>query len=211
MGRMPKMAWYWPGLTQLWSAGRWSGLLIALLFTVLVNLALTSSVVWTDLLSSTVRLVVWSALLVLWAVSFWVTKIGGWGPWAELPIEEDLYADAQSQYLQGNWFGAESLLNRMLERSPRDVDSRLMLATLKRHTGRLNEAVEQLNQLERLDDADRWQNEIETERKILARLQNDDVTEVVTNGSGFNDTLNDDSSKQDAATDDASSDFPEAA
>ena len=40
----------WPGLTELWLAGAWWGLAIGCSFAWLVNLAVVSTFVWTELL-----------------------------------------------------------------------------------------------------------------------------------------------------------------
>jgi cytochrome c-type biogenesis protein CcmH/NrfG len=68
----------------------------------------------------------------------------------------------------GNWFEAEVTLNKLLTRNVVDVEARLMLATLLRHTGRFQEAGEQLGRLSRMDGAERWQMEITRQRTRLA-------------------------------------------
>ena len=72
--------------------------------------------------------------------------------------------------LQADWFGAEQILLDLLSKNPRDVDSGLMLATLWRHTGRFEEASQQLDRLELLDGARKWMLEIHQERKRLAEV-----------------------------------------
>jgi hypothetical protein len=58
----------------------------------------------------------------------------------------------------------------MLRLQPRDAEALLQLATLQRHTERLEEAAASLDRLDRLDEAIRWQLEIAAERTQLARL-----------------------------------------
>jgi protein involved in temperature-dependent protein secretion len=70
---------------------------------------------------------------------------------------------ARGEYLQGNWFQTEELVAQILRRNPRDVEARLLKATLLRHTGRWDEAREQLRQLQRLEGAGSWNMEIERE------------------------------------------------
>jgi cytochrome c-type biogenesis protein CcmH/NrfG len=70
--------------------------------------------------------------------------------------------------LRGNWFETECVLAGLLRRDLRDVDARMMLATLYRHTGRIDEAVEELDRLERIDEAAKWALEIARERRWLA-------------------------------------------
>jgi hypothetical protein len=43
-----------------------------------------------------------------------------------------------------------------------------MLATLLRHTGRLEEAVEHLDRLQRMEGSEKWGLEIQRERELLA-------------------------------------------
>jgi hypothetical protein len=74
-------------------------------------------------------------------------------------------------YLKGNWFEAEYFLSGLLAANPRDVDAALMLATLLRHTGRFDEALEGLARLERCEDAERWHWEIGRERDLVRRAQ----------------------------------------
>ena len=62
-------------------------------------------------------------------------------------------------------------MNRLVARNVKDVDARLMRATLKRHTGRIDEAREELDSLQRFEASAKWQEEIRLEREALARLQ----------------------------------------
>ena len=83
----------------------------------------------------------------------------------------DPFGKAAEQYLKGNWFETECILAGLLRRDPRDVDAGLMLATLYRHTRRLDEAAERLDQLERLDEGVKWALEINRERRWLAEAR----------------------------------------
>jgi len=76
--------------------------------------------------------------------------------------------EALTEYLQGSWFEAEAILGRLLRQVPRDVEGRLLLATVLRRTQRHDEALEQLDRLERLRDAARWSREIADERQRIA-------------------------------------------
>jgi cytochrome c-type biogenesis protein CcmH/NrfG len=79
-----------------------------------------------------------------------------------------MFRTALGEYLQGNWFEAEQILGQLLELRPRDVEGRLMLATLLRHNHRLQEALDQLARVELLSDARFWKQEIEVERRMIA-------------------------------------------
>lgn len=172
-GRTPKLACLWPGLPQLWLRGAWSGLALAIGFTALVNLLLVASLLWTDWLDSGLLLAGWGAAVTLWLASAWVSlgRNGTGSRGVVRPTENDLFQEAQTNYLAGNWFEAETCLNRQLQHNARDVDARLMLATMKRHTGQWDEALRQLEQLERFEDAEKWQQEIERERSLVAQYR----------------------------------------
>ena len=89
-----------------------------------------------------------------------------------------MFTPARDHYLHGNWYEAEETLVQLLRRDPNDVDARLMLATLMRHTERFDDARGQLKQLQRLEAAGKWQLEIRREWEYLAReqQQSDDVS-----------------------------------
>ncbi len=80
---------------------------------------------------------------------------------------DDLFRQALGEYLKGAWFEAESILGRLVAKDPRDVDARLMLATLLRHTDRPADAQRQLEELDRLEKAEKWRAEIDREWQIL--------------------------------------------
>jgi hypothetical protein len=157
----------WPGLPQLWTYGLWSGLVLAIGFGVLVNLLLAASFVWVELVSSDHLRLGWLATAALWGASAAITVRWKWNHTAPkaMATAEALFREALSEYLQGNWFEAEARLNQLLGRWPGDVEARLLLATLLRHTRRHDTALEQLERLERLKDADHWQQEIAAERR----------------------------------------------
>jgi len=72
-------------------------------------------------------------------------------------------------YLQGNWYEAERGFRQLVAANGRDIESRLYLATLLRHTRRFDEASEELDRLELLRDSEQWAVEIEAERRAIAR------------------------------------------
>jgi hypothetical protein len=61
------------------------------------------------------------------------------------------------------------LLRERLGREPRDLEARLMLATLLRHTRRLEDARRELELIERFEGSGKWAWEIRQERAILAQ------------------------------------------
>lgn len=129
-----------------------------------------SGVLWPSLFSGIAGTIIWIIVTCLWCVSLW-RSYRRLGQLRTAPAgDQDLFIQAQVEYLKGHWFEAESLLNRTLKDFPRDADVHLMLATLFRHTERYEEARHQLEQLQRLDGASKWFFEIATELQRLDQL-----------------------------------------
>jgi tetratricopeptide (TPR) repeat protein len=163
----------WPGLPQLSGRGSWSALVVAIGAAALLNVALLGTFVWTELLSPDLRILYWLFLLLAWSVS---ATLSGWLRQRERSLagsetNETVFSEAVDYYLQGNWFEAERALSRLLRKNRRDVESRLMLATLLRHTGRIEEAARQLDVLVRLEEAQTWEQEIRHEAELLERVR----------------------------------------
>lgn len=178
--RVPRICCLWPGLPQLWIAGDWSGLALAVGFACLVNLLLLTTLHWTEWLDAGLKIAGWTAVGVLWCAS----AVSGWR-WmvcreqtAARPRQEDLFPRALGEYLRGNWYEAEAACHEMLRRTAGDVEARLLLATLLRRTGRFAEARGQLEQLTRLDAAAAWQAEIDSERERLAEAEEQSAQEA---------------------------------
>ncbi len=173
MGKMPWGTYLWPGLSLIWRYGSWLGLAIAVGFTALVNLALAASILWSELFTAGLRSLIWAVVGGIWAVS--AILASRWDSREARPQDlsprEDSFALAMDHYLKGNWFEAEYLLSGLLAANPRDVDAGLMLATLWRHTGRFDEALEGLARLERWEDAKKWDWEIGRERDLVRQAQ----------------------------------------
>ncbi len=168
MGRMPYLAYLWPGLPTVLASGSWLGLAWAAVFAVLINLLLLASLWWPELFPSQVRNGMWLATAVFWCGAT-VASLRALRPTnpEEESAAEATFGDATKLYLRADWFGAERILLDLLRKNPRDGDAGLMLATLWRHTGRFGEALQQLGRLELLDGARKWMLEIHQERKHL--------------------------------------------
>lgn len=172
MGRMAWAVYLWPGLPHLWKRGAWSGLAVAVGFALVLNLALVSSLVWTELepLGTGNRIYVWLGVAIFWIGS---ATIGAIGDHRRDKIRKDAdaddsFAEALDHYLQQNWHEAERCLVRLLRRDPRDVDARLMLATVLRRAGRIEESAGQLDRLGRMEGSRKWEHEIAQQRRWLA-------------------------------------------
>jgi hypothetical protein len=164
---------FWPGLPQLWWRGDWRALLVAIGFATAVNLALVSSFLWPEMLSSPLLGIGWAAILAFWAICAWhgrrcLPMLRGVRSRRE---REDLFVRAQTEYLKGHWFEAETLLGQLLEEQDSDVDAQLMLATLYRRTRRIEDGQRKLKVLERMDGAEKWALEMAREREMLDRLE----------------------------------------
>ncbi len=176
MSQKPWATFVWPGLPQVWLAGSWAGLAVAAGFAVLLNLALVSSLVWSELLTEQIRSILWLAVVVYWAAATgFAYRWSGPGREKERPKSaDDRLPLVQEQYLRGNWFETERMLADLLRSDPHDAEARLLLATLLRHTGRLDEAAGQLRELGKLEAAGRLAMEISRERQALAEARQDD-------------------------------------
>jgi hypothetical protein len=187
--RMRFARWFtplWPGLTQLWFSGAWWGLAIGCGFAWVLNLALVSTLVWTEWIDPWSRVGVWVLLLLVWTASVTLSfrQLLGYNPQQTAKTAEDLFRQGQREYLSGNWIKAEQLLSQLLSINGKDVDAHLMMVSLLRRTGQLAEASERLRQLTAMDGAEKWQTEIARERQFL-----DDLFQQLSNSSVDNQTV----------------------
>ena len=159
----------WPGLAPLWWQGRAGGLALAALFALLLNVALVVTFARPEWMGTAMRAALWCGLAVWWASSVSSSRRRLHSLLSPTPGPESdrLFSEAQEQYLQEHWFEAESLLRRLLDLDPKDVDAQLMLATLCRRTHRLDEAKKHLDRLEQMPRAAKWRLEIARERESL--------------------------------------------
>lgn len=151
-------------------------------FTALANVLLLATFLFREWLKPETRLFALAALTIVWLLARWQSRAQRRAsltveddlqlPEGEaelLPTERDvLFGEAQGHYLRNDWVATEQLLLRLLKQDARDVESRLMLATLWRHQGRLAEATRQLDRLQRLEAAENWQHEIAAERAAIS-------------------------------------------
>ncbi len=172
MSRFSQACCLWPGLHQLWGGG-WSGLALAIGFSLALNLTLITSLVWTEMSTLPLRIAVWATLGLIWAGA----AVFSWRRMPRLPsaklleANEGLFNSAQSEYLKGNWFAAETALNQILSHNAADGDAQIMLAGLLRRTGRLSDAAAQLLKLEQSAAHTKWWPEIIRERQWLKQRE----------------------------------------
>jgi hypothetical protein len=170
MRKMPWVMYLWPGVPQLWMWGNWTGLVTAVIAAAILDLLLLGSFGWSELFTRSVRTEVWAIGAVAWIVAALWSAHRCRQEVAATSHEpgKDTFGEALSHYLKGDYFQAERLLEVLLRANVRDLDARLMLATLMRRTGRFDEAAKQLDTLVRFDGVAKWQLEIEHEREQLA-------------------------------------------
>jgi hypothetical protein len=175
--RMRWALYLWPGMTAVWTRGAWAGLVVAVTFAAVLNVAILGTLVWSEWLVGWQFWAVWSgvAIAAIGSLAYGEGPNLGRGSSPSFLADpaNDLFAAAQQEYLRTHWVEAEILLRRLLVKLPGDASARLMMATLFRHTGRYEEAQQELRRIEALNDGDNWCCEIETERTILNDAESD--------------------------------------
>lgn len=174
----PVLLCSWPGLAGLWCRGYLSSLLIAIGFSIILNLAMISTFVWPWSMGETFPLVSWPVILLVWITSAWLTykqvpdlvSVSTIATPEEPQQGDTLFIQAQSEYLKGHWSEAEFLLHRCLRNWPRDIEARLLLATLHRHNRRLEDAANELDNLLKYDESTNWISEIRREKKLIGLI-----------------------------------------
>jgi hypothetical protein len=181
MRRMRWTTYMWPGFPQLWLYGTWSGLALSLGTAAVLDLLLVISFGWTELVSPTVRTMLWVGFGVFWltAVLRSIRQCTQLALERQVNPEQDAFGEALDHYLKGDYYQAEHVLVGLLERNLRDVEARLMLATLFRHTGRTEEATRELDTLAHFEDAAKWELEIANERALLAEKNSERTPETI--------------------------------
>jgi hypothetical protein len=170
---MPWTIYVWPGLPQICFHGSWSGLGLAIGAAAALSVLLLVSFGWTELIGVNLRNILWVALASAWiAAVVWSSKecrrqeIAG-----RLPSEGDAFGQAIDAYLKGDAYQTEQILEGLLRRNVRDVEARLMLATLLRRAKRFDEAMQHFDMLTKFEGAGKWELEIQEERDLLAEAR----------------------------------------
>jgi hypothetical protein len=168
----------WPGLPQLWAYGSWAGLFLALATAILLDILILASFGWTELINPNLRITCWGAFGVYWIfASGWSARtLRRRAEVEKIDLPEDAFTEALDYYLKGDYYQTEHVLEGLLQRNLRDADARLMLATLMRRTGRLDEAAGQLDTLSRFEGAEKWGLEIRQERERLTEAKEQKAT-----------------------------------
>ncbi|NMC19454.1 MAG: tetratricopeptide repeat protein [Thermogutta sp.] len=169
MVRRTWLLYLWPGAVPLILEPGWGTFLVAAAFACLFHLCLVATFVWPETWPSLVTRGAWLCLAAGWAYSvYWAVLCDRRQRRAVAPAPgEDLFPAALQAYLRGEWSRTEHILGRLLRRNPRDADALLLLVSLWRRTGRLDQAGRLLRELEKLDAARRWYAEIQREKQLL--------------------------------------------
>lgn len=161
----------WPGLAGLWSGGHWGSLFVAIAFSLLLNAALAHTFLWPGLLGSTFGWIAWPCLFLTWCLSWWSARSlperGPKSPVDSRDSDDTLFILAQTEYLKGNWEACCRVLEDLLRTDPRDLESRLLLATVFRRSGRRTDAAEQLATFRKFDGSQQWSYEVQRELRLL--------------------------------------------
>jgi hypothetical protein len=170
----------WPGFVRAWVQGRWEGLVLAAAFAAALNTALVTTLVWRQrpAAGGTIAAIAWVWVLGLWALGMaWVRRdlprLARCDGGETSPEHDALFREAQRLYLKGHWLEAETLVARLLDKQPADVEARLLLASIRWRTGRWNEAKKTLVELREEPAAARWLLEIEMDLRQIEELQPD--------------------------------------
>ena len=169
MGLARSLTLVWPGLPWLWLRGSVGGLVLALAFAVLLDMAVVTTWIWSELVDLQVSIGIWTATVAVWVAG--TVSAASTFP-APIPRDADAAADAlfvkaRNAYLAHDWLAAETRLRAALALAPTDGEAQLLLATLLRRVGRTAEAKRALEQLSRSDSGAPWQAAIARELVLI--------------------------------------------
>jgi hypothetical protein len=155
----------WPGMPWLWLRGSAAGLVLALAFAVVLDLAIVATWIYSEFFNLQVSLGLWGAAAAVWIVAT-VSAVSAFPP--PIPTTRDaatdkLFVAARDAYLTRDWLTAETKLRSLLVVAPTDGEAQLLLATLLRRVGRLKESREALEKLSRSDSGGPWLSAIARE------------------------------------------------
>jgi tetratricopeptide (TPR) repeat protein len=144
---------------------------LAIAFAVVLDAAVLTTFIWSEIVELRVAVGLWTAAAAIWIVAT-VSAVSAFPP--ALPSGRDATVDAmfiaaRDAYLSRDWLSAESKLRAALELAPTDGESQLLLATLLRRVGRLDEARDALGKLARSDAGAPWRSAIVRELDLLGR------------------------------------------
>jgi hypothetical protein len=161
----------WPGLPWLWLRGSRAGLLVAVAFAIVLDTAIVSSWVWTELVEVEVAAGLWASAGAIWLLGT-LSAVSAFPPPLVLTQDaatEKMFVEARDAYLARDWLSAETKLLALLTLRPVDGEAQLLLASLLRRVGRTQEAKKALAKLVRSDTGLRWQSAVLREQRLLEK------------------------------------------
>jgi hypothetical protein len=167
----------WPGLPWLWLRGSVAGLVLALAFAVVLDMAIMATWIWTEFLDPPIVIGLWAGAAAVWviatasAATTFPTPLQG-GPDA---AADALFAAARDAYLARDWLAAETKLRSLLVVRPTDGEAQLLLGTLLGRVGRRREARAALEALSRSDAGAPWRSAIARELGRIADAAADET------------------------------------
>ena len=175
MSFLRSLTLFWPGLPWVWLRGSRAGLVLAVAFAICLDMAITSTWIWTEFVDLQVTLGVWTAVVAIWLIAT-VSALSAFPP--PLTSRRDaatdqLFTEARDAYLARDWLAAETKLQTLLTLAPTDGEAQLLLGTLLRRAGRFAEAKRALDTLARSDSGLPWRHAIGRELECLARDASD--------------------------------------
>ena len=179
MGLVRSLTLVWPGLPWLWLRGSLGGLVLALAFAVLLDMAIVTTWIWSELVDLPVSIGIWTATIAVWIVATASAASSFPAPIPRYPdaATDTLFVKARDAYLARDWLTAETRLRAVLALAPTDGEAQLLLATLLRRVGRKAEAKRALEQLSRSDSGAPWQTAIARELVLLEHDRRDAESE----------------------------------
>ena len=184
MGFARYMTLVWPGMPWLWLRGSLAGLVLALAFALAVDVAVLTTWIWSELVDVRLVLALWTGTAAVWviATASAVTTFPPPLPRGRDAAADDLFLKARDAYLGRDWLAAETRLRTLLDLAPTDGEAQLLLGTLLRRAGRLDEAAAALEALSRSDAGMPWTAAIARE---LGRIAADRRPDASTAAAGI--------------------------
>jgi hypothetical protein len=159
----------WPGFAGVVRRGLWDQLALALLFGVLAQATLFVNFFLSGYPSGYLRASTCVVFLIAWIFLGSVAsgRLKRYEKSLLYDAEGELFLEAQTHYLRGEWFETECALKSVLKKNPQDAEALLLLATLCRHLKRFSEARQTPATLDKLESADYWRYEIALEKEAI--------------------------------------------
>lgn len=185
MGLARSLTIVWPGLPWLWLRGSVGGLILALAFAVLLDMAIVTTWIWSELVDLRISLGIWTAAIAVWIMATVSAASSFPAPISRNPdaAVDVLFVKARDAYLARDWLTAETRLKAVLALAPTDGEAQLLMATLLRRVGRTTEAKRALEQLSRSDSGAPWQAAIARELVFLEHSSRDEQSDQQPHGS----------------------------